>query len=232
MKIKSKLPSGDADGISAVEAVALKKKKPIVALVILEPDTVAKNLHSGEEELSVTIRRIEALLAEDVEAATRLLQRAFESRTGTATLPIELEEDVRDALKGVDTYVPETQTDDKPGESLVGPPEGKTYDEMLVKDLRDRLKRRGLDFSQGTKTELRNRLEAADAAAGDAPKSNVTSLFSDGGSYVHTDDDAPPAAEEADAEWDAAAPSAHPDPEDPEYDGPVDASDVEPDESA
>lgn len=234
MKLNGTLPKGDADGLSAVEAPAIKavakgSPKPIVAIVILEPAKLDEDLHTRQKELRLSIRRVEALLAEDVEAATRLLQRSFESRTGQATLPIELENDIKDALKGVDTYVPETDhLEGVPEGSLVGPPDG-GYGTMLVKDLRDRLKRRGLDHSQGTKTELIARLEAADAAADDAPKGNVTNLFSDGSGYEPVDADVPPAEDVEDAEeraWNAAAPDNDEDPD--ETDIPVGEVDDEP----
>lgn len=196
MKLKAALPKGDADGLSAVEPQAIKKQKPIVALVILEPAKIDEDLHTREKELIVSIRRIEALLAEDVEAATRLLQRAFESRTGEATLPLELENDVKDALKGVEVYVPSTET----AEPAPVVPDG-GYAKMTVPKLRELLKARGLDHSQGTKTELVGRLEGADADVSETP-TNVTSLFNDGSAYVLTD--VVDADEQA---WDDAAPS-------------------------
>lgn len=191
MKVKAGLPKGDADGLSAIEPQAIKKQKPIVALVILEPAKLDEDLHTREKELIVSIRRIEALLPEDVEAATRLLQRAFESRTGEATLPIELENDVKDALKGVELYVPNTAPDDGPEV-----PEG-GYEKMLVKDLRGLLKSRGLDHSQGTKTELVSRLTAADKDVS-VPPTTGAPLFSG--------DTPPDAADIDDADWEAAAP--------------------------
>lgn len=204
MKLNSALPKGEADGLTALEGQMLKKQKPIVALVILEPAAVAEDLKTHDKELKVGIRRIEALLPEDVEAATRLIQRSYESRTGDATLPIELENDINEALKGVDTYVPETQA-----EVVIDVPEG-GYKAMTVPLLRNLLKSRGLDHSQATKTELIKRLDAADEnpdAA--APKDNVVSIFNDGST--------PPDAEDVDddAEWNAAAPDEQePDPED------------------
>ena len=187
MKINSALPKGDADGLSGLEAQMLKKQKPVVALVILEPAVIDEDLKTHEKSLKVGIRRIEALLPEDVETAVRLISRSFESRTGDATLPIELENDIKDALKGVDTYIPETQV-----EEVIEVPAG-GYTKMNVPLLINLLKKRGLDHRQATKTELGARLEAADADPdGQAPKSNVTSIFMDGST--------PPPAEEGSEE--------------------------------
>lgn len=199
MKIKATLPKGDSDGLSPIEAVVVKQQKPVVALVILEPVKIDEDLKTREKEVVFGIRRVEALLADDVEAATRLLQRAFESRTGESTLPIDLEDDIRDALKGVDKYVPETQTVEE-----IEVPEG-DYSKLTITKLTALLKSRKLDHSKGTKTELIGRLEAADAGLTETP-SNVTSLFNDGSAPVE-EDIAAEVVDEDDAAWEAAAPT-------------------------
>lgn len=196
MKIKTALPKGDANGLPAIEAQALKNQKPIVAIVILEPAEVNQDLHTKEKSLTTTIRRIEPLLQEDVQTATRLLQRSFEARTGETTLPIELEDDITDALKGVDTYVPATETVE---ETVIDVPEG-GYSKMTIPLLRALLKRRGLDHSAGTKLELVGRLETADADPdGATTPANVVSIFNDGSS---------PVADADDVAWDDAGPHA------------------------
>jgi hypothetical protein len=226
MKIKSALPKGDSNGISPLEPRIIKKSNPVVALVVLDEAGRYQDHETLEWEVTLRIRRIEALLAEDVEAATRLLQRAYESRTGESTLPLELENDIRDALKGVDLYVPETQQ----AEPMAVPDGG--YSAMKVPELLALLKGRGLDHSKGTKTELIGRLEGADALAdsGEIERpSNVTSIFSDGSDYQPSDADAPPAD---DSEWEDADPAnATPPEEIPEEPGysidPEDADDRE-----
>lgn len=199
MKLNSALPKGDADGLSGLEAQMIKKQKPVVAMVILEPAIIDEDLETHEKSLKVRIRRIEALLPDDVEAASRLLQRSFESRTGDSTLPIELENDIKEALKGVDTYVPET-----PIEKVIDVPEG-GYSEMTVPLLRELLKKRGLNHSQATKTELINRLKANDENPDAGKTSNVTSIFMDG-STPPADVDEP--VDEDETTWNDAAPHA------------------------
>lgn len=199
MKINSALPKGDADGLSGLEGQMLKKLKPVVALVILEPTVIDEDVKTHEKSLKVGIRRIEALLPDDIEAATRLLQRSFESRTGDSTLPIELEEDIRDALKGVDTYIPETSQEE---EIVIEVPEG-GYNAMTIKLLQALLKKRGLDHSKGTKTELVNRLVAhdEDPEAAKTP-ANVVSIFNDGSTPVAADE-----VDDEDRAWNSAAPA-------------------------
>jgi len=214
MKINSALPKGDADGLTALEGQMLKKQKPIVALVILEPATIDEDLKTHDKSLKVSIRRIEALLPDDVEPASRLLQRAFESRTGETTLPIELEDDIKDALKGIDTYMPATEVQ----ETVIDVPEG-GYPKMTVPLLRALLKRRGLDHSQGTKTELIGRLEWSDASPEDAKPTNVTSIFNDGTVSSDVVDDEPIADEDVPMEYTKDGPEEEPtDYPEPEFD--------------
>lgn len=64
--------------------------------------------------------RIEALLPGDADHARRMLQRAFEHRTGVTTLPIDLEEDLRSAFifddEDVDPVTGEVKPDEETGE--------------------------------------------------------------------------------------------------------------------
>jgi hypothetical protein len=212
MKVNGKLPQGDADGLSSLEAIVLKKRQPVVVMMILEPTHVDQDLTSGQQTVRMGIRRVEPVLQDDIEAATRLIQRSFESRTGDSTLPIELENDVKEALKGVDTYIPETPVD----EEVIVPEGG--YVKMNIDALQKLLKKRGLDHRKATKTELISRLEAAD---GDdtAPPSNVTAMFQDGSNFV-------PPVDDGDVDEDR-------DPEVPSYaQGPVDTSIPDADDEA
>jgi len=194
MKYKGALPKGDSDGLSSLEAIILKQSQPVVAVVILE-EHERRQMHDTKEwEVTMRMRRVEALLPDDVEAATRLLQRSFESRTGESTLPIELENDINDALKGVATYVPETE------QLKIEVPEEGGYAALTVTKLTALLKQRGLDHSKGTKTELIGRLETADMNSTAEPE-NVVQLFNDGTVPSETVD-------EGDVAWNAAAPAA------------------------
>jgi len=99
MKLKSTLPKGDADGLTPLEGrLAEDAGQQVVALVILDVITKTESVVTGELELTLRLRRVEALLSGDTEHARRMLQRAFEARTGVVTLPIDLEEDLRSAF--------------------------------------------------------------------------------------------------------------------------------------
>lgn len=185
MKLAGKLPAGDANGLGPIEQrITAEPDSHVVVLMILDAKSVTMNTDTGESEATLRIRRLEALLPEDVEAGTRLIRRAFESRTGETTLPIEMEEDINSALLkfGKGMYVPETDRDEPEAEPEVVidvPTDG--YFAMTVVLLTALLRKRGLDASKGTKAELVNRLEAHDLdPSASLPKTNVTNLFSDG----------------------------------------------------
>ena len=101
MKLKSTLPKGDADGLTPMEGRldAQSEASQVVVISILDVVSRTESLVTHERELTLRLRRVEALLPGDVERARRMLQRAFESRTGVTTLPIDLEEDLRTAFK-------------------------------------------------------------------------------------------------------------------------------------
>ena len=118
MKLKAALPKGDADGLSPLEGALDGEGAPtqVVALVILDVISRTESLVTHERELTTKIRRVEALLPEDGEHARRMLQRAFEKRTGVVTLPIDLEDDLRSAFTfTVDPNTGEVVEDDTEG---------------------------------------------------------------------------------------------------------------------
>ncbi|MCA0217952.1 MAG: hypothetical protein LCH43_11435 [Actinobacteria bacterium] len=123
MKLKSTLPKGDADGLSPLEGKldANPANSQIVALVILDVIGRTESFVTGEKEITTKLRRIEALLPGDADTARRMLQRAFEHRTGVTTLPIDLEEDLRSAFifddePDVDPVTGEVKADEETGE--------------------------------------------------------------------------------------------------------------------
>jgi len=201
MKLKGTLPKGEADGLTPLEGrIAKKDSEHVAVMMILDVESTEKLRHTGEIIVKLAIRRAEAILPDDLEAATQLIRRAYESRTGETTLPIELEDDIKAAMAGVSLYEPETERPAAPtAEQLdvdVAPadrpaPPDNEYTSLTIAALLERLQSRGLDFSKGKKPELIWRLiDADDAEASGTVPSNVTSLFQDGTGYEPAADDA------------------------------------------
>ena len=116
MKLKAALPKGDADGLTPLDGRLDNEPgdapAQVVAIVILDVVSRTELLATHERELTLKMRRVEALLPEDAERASRMLQRAFEKRTGQTTLPIDLEDDVRSAFT-VDPATGEVVSEDE-----------------------------------------------------------------------------------------------------------------------
>ena len=117
MKLKSTLPKGDADGLSPLEG-RLDATEPtgvpvqVVAIAILDVVSRTESLLTNERELTLKLRRVEAVVPDDAEHASRMLLRAFERRTGQTTLPIDLEDDLRSAFR-VDPVTGEVVSEDE-----------------------------------------------------------------------------------------------------------------------
>lgn len=116
MKIQGRLPSGDRDGITALEPAVTKNRSPLVAIIILDPKRIDEDVDTGHREAVMRIRSIEAFLPDDLEAALRLLRRAYEHRTGAVTLPIDLEDELRDVFGNINFQTGEVD-DEKTGEA-------------------------------------------------------------------------------------------------------------------
>lgn len=102
MNMSGKLPDGDANGLDSIaRRMVDEDDTKYVALVVLDAPKLNTNRDTGDVIPTARIRRIEPLLAEDLGTARRLLERAFDQRTGKATLPFELETELEDAFQGV-----------------------------------------------------------------------------------------------------------------------------------
>lgn len=101
MKIQGRIPAGDRDGLTALEPAVTKNRSSLVAVVILDPKRIDEDVDTGHREAVMRIRSIEALLPDDIEAALRLLRRAYEHRTGQVTLPIDLEDELRNVFDAI-----------------------------------------------------------------------------------------------------------------------------------
>jgi hypothetical protein len=90
------LPSGDANGLSAISRRLINSPHAITAVVALvDCSRLLTDTDTGDVEPTARIRRIEPIVGEDVQLAQQILRRALEQRTGQTVLPFDLEEDLR-----------------------------------------------------------------------------------------------------------------------------------------
>lgn len=106
------LPKGEENGLSPIAGNLVEEgsnrapRRFYAAIVVLDCKRVAIDSDSGQEVATVRFRRIELLLPGDLAAAEKLIRRALEHRSGQTTLPLDLEDEIRDAF--------EAMTDDEP----------------------------------------------------------------------------------------------------------------------
>jgi hypothetical protein len=100
IKLTGSLPKGDANGLGPIIGDLVDDPAALhVVLAIVDTKKITTDADTGEVVPTVRVRRIEALLPDDLKAARRLMERALERRTGKTVLPLTLEDDVREAFK-------------------------------------------------------------------------------------------------------------------------------------
>lgn len=108
--ISARLPGGEGNGLVSIfgELIDNPDSKHVV-IAILDCKKVTIDTDTGDHVPTARIRRIEVVSGADAEPCRRLLERAFEQRTGKAVLPFELEQDVREAFG--DALLPDDDTE-------------------------------------------------------------------------------------------------------------------------
>lgn len=102
IKLASALPKGDANGLGPLVLDMVERPDRLkVVLAIVDCKQIVTNADTGETVPTARIRRIEAVLPGDHKTARRLMERALEKRTGRVTLPLSLEDDLREAFTGL-----------------------------------------------------------------------------------------------------------------------------------
>jgi len=94
------LPRGEENGLAGIARELIddpKRYRAIIAIVDCKRVTVDNDTH--EEQATIRIRRAEVVLPADLGAAEKLIRRALEFRTGQATLPLELEDELEQAFR-------------------------------------------------------------------------------------------------------------------------------------
>lgn len=102
IKLAGALPKGDANGLGPLVLDLVQRPDGLKAVIaIIDCKTITTNADTGETVPTARIRRIEGVLPGDLAAARRLMERALEKRTGRTTLPLSLEDDLREAFEGI-----------------------------------------------------------------------------------------------------------------------------------
>jgi len=99
VKLASALPGGNANGLGAIlDELTRDPEGKRVVIAIIDTKKVETDIDTGEVVPVVRIRRIEALTGMDLKAGHQLFRRVHEHRTGRVQLPIEDEDEIREAF--------------------------------------------------------------------------------------------------------------------------------------
>lgn len=107
IKLKSFLPTGDANGLADPDVIRRVLDDPArlrVGIVIFNVKKIETDVDTGDVRGHAAVHRIEAILDDtqgDASALERLLMRAYERRNGETVLDSDLEQDVREAFDGI-----------------------------------------------------------------------------------------------------------------------------------
>jgi hypothetical protein len=129
VKRNALLPKGDENGLAAIAANLVAEcngdqpRKLRAVLAIIDPRRVTLDGDTLDAIVTVRFRRIEVLLAEDLPAAEKLIRRALEHRSGETTLPLELEDEIRQAFDSMAN--PDSPEDPDEGQGKGKPRGGK-----------------------------------------------------------------------------------------------------------
>lgn len=107
------LPKGEENGLAQIARELIDDPKRFRAIVaIVDCKRVAFDNDTGAEVATIRVRRAEVVLHADLPAAEKLIRRALEFRTGQATLPLELEDELEQAFRDM----PAPDSPDEPSE--------------------------------------------------------------------------------------------------------------------
>lgn len=104
-KLSSALPkSAEVNGLDTIAPTLVSTPEQLhVAVVVLDCAKVTTDTDTGDATGTARVRRIEVIDRPEDKARLRdLATRAFEARTGKSVLPLELEDELREAFGGHD----------------------------------------------------------------------------------------------------------------------------------
>ena len=104
VKRNAVLPKGEENGLASIaqhlvaEGAGRAPKRLRAVIGIIDTRRVGIDGDTHEELATVRFRRVEVLLIADLGQAEKLIRRALEHRSGETTLPLELEDEIREAF--------------------------------------------------------------------------------------------------------------------------------------
>jgi short-subunit dehydrogenase len=89
MKLASKLPDGERNGLYGMEKALLQNPSgQQVVVMVVDCKSVTTDMDTEEQQATARIKRAE-WITDDLETAQRLFENAVAKRTGQTVLPIE-----------------------------------------------------------------------------------------------------------------------------------------------
>lgn len=102
-RLAGNLPKGDGNGLGPIVQQLLSLPHRVhVVVALIDCKTTKIDHETGDMVPTVRVRRIESVLTGDRTTAKRMLERAYEQRSGQTMLPFELEQDMQAAFDGLD----------------------------------------------------------------------------------------------------------------------------------
>lgn len=94
-RLSSRLPKGEPNGLDAIarDLIAEPHRAHIV-IAVVDCSKIVTDVDAGDPQPTARIRRIERVITADLPHAEQLLRRALEKRSGMATLPLDLEDEI------------------------------------------------------------------------------------------------------------------------------------------
>lgn len=103
MKLASKLPKGDANGLAALTPAMVRDPHRMhVILAVVDCSQISTNVDDGSVEPTARLRRVETILDDDRGTAEQLIRRALERRLGGTVLPLDVEDELNAIFESFD----------------------------------------------------------------------------------------------------------------------------------
>jgi hypothetical protein len=111
-KLSTALPKGDGNGLDAIARQLVDDPHELHVVIAIVDCKQSKIDHDTDErEPTARLRRIEVIQGDDKRVAQQMMRRALEERTGQTVLPIDLEDELREAFGDIDPHTGEILSD-------------------------------------------------------------------------------------------------------------------------